>query len=330
MVLICPNTQPGNSYIHRGTLTLPTQWGLILVGFFTLFIKLSSGYLWGTIKFTIHQLNASTKPRDASYHQLQLVLHNTESESSFITQMTRVLWAHRGGRPRMFCKCLALILFAGLYTLVFALTSGLSSRIIRAHDSTVLSVSKHCGWFKEPTLGNSSSISSGGVFESVNAISVMSRNVYRRSASYSRSCYGRFGDNSTACEDYFLPTLPYLVRKDLPCPFASRACNGSAMSLDTGHLRSDLHFGMNTRSEDALSVRKVLTCVPLAGEQYTDGWQQVPPTMSAAQGLPLDTRLKGYSFGRTDSIFGSFDNLNYTAAMDEVHWKFGKQPYSLK
>jgi hypothetical protein len=102
------------------------------------------------------------------------------------------------------------------------------------------------------------------------------------------------------------------------------------MSLDTGHLRSDIHFGMNTRSEDALSVRKVLTCVPLAGEKYTDGWQQMPPTMSAAQGLPQDTRLKGYSFGRTNSIFGSFNDLNYTAAMDEVHWKFGKQPYSLK
>jgi hypothetical protein len=102
------------------------------------------------------------------------------------------------------------------------------------------------------------------------------------------------------------------------------------MSLDTGYLRSDIHFGMNTRTEDALSVRKVLTCVPLAGEKYTDGWKQMPQTMSAAQGLPPDTRLKGYSFGQTKSIFGSFNDLNYTAVMDEVHWKFGKQPYSLK
>jgi hypothetical protein len=227
----------------------------------------------------------------------------------------------------MFCKGVALIRFTGLYTLVFAFTSGLSSRIIRANDPSVLSVSKHCGWFKEPTLGNSSSISSGSVFESVNAISVMARNVYRRSASYSRSCYGRFGDDSTACESYILPTLPYLVQKDVPCPFVGRACNGSAMSLDTGHLRSDIHFGMNTRSEDALSVRKILTCVPLAGEQYTDGWQQMLPTTSGAQGLPLDTRLKGYSFGRTNGILGSHNDLNYTAAMDEVH---GKQPYSLK
>jgi hypothetical protein len=300
------------------------------VGFFTLFIKLSSGYLWGTISFVIHQINASGKPRDDSYHQLQLILRNTESESTFANQLIKIVWVHRGGRLRTYYKSLILILFASLYALGFALASGLSSRVIAATDASVLSVSQHCGWFQEPSLGNISSLASGQLFESVNAISVMARNVYRRSASYSRSCYGRFGDNSTACGNYVRPTLPYVVTRGLPCPFYEEACNGTAISLDTGYMRSNTHLGVNTRPEDAISVRKVLTCVPLAGENYTDGWKQVPPEVATAQGLPLETKLKGYSFGPTRSLFGSFNELNHTAAMDEFHWKFGKQPYSLK
>lgn len=301
-----------------------------MVGFFTLFIKLSSGYLWSTITFAIHQANASGKPRDDANHQLQLVLRNTESETTLISQLTKIMWVHRSRRVKVYGKAIGLVLLAGLYTLVFAFASGLSSRIIAAHDSSVLSVSNNCGWFQEPTLGTSSSISGGGMFESANAISVMARNVFRRSASYSRSCYGRFGDNSTACEGYIRPTLPYTVSRGLPCPFSDNACNGTAISLDTGHLRSDTHLGINTRPQDALSVRKVFTCVPLAGERYTNGWQQIPPALAAAQGLPSTAQLKGYSFGPTKSIFGSFNALNYTATMDDIHWKFGKQPYSLK
>ncbi|USP79295.1 hypothetical protein yc1106_06569 [Curvularia clavata] len=319
-----------NGFMYRGTLTLPTKWGLILVGFFALFIKLSSGYFWSTIKFGLHQVNASGKPRDDLHHQLQLVLRNTESESTFVSQITRVLWVHRTVGVRTHRKGIGLVVFAGLYALSFALISGLSSRLIAAPDSSVLAVSKNCGWFQEPTLGNSSSISGGSIFESANAICVMARNVIRRSASYSRSCYGQFGDTSTACESYVRPTLPYTISRNLPCPFSNSACNGSAISLDTGYLRSDTHLGINTRPQDALLLRKALTCVPIAGEKYTHGWQQMSPTAATAQGLPPTTQLKGYSFGPTQGIFGSVNSFNYTIALDDAHWKFGKQPYSLK
>ncbi|KAF3004370.1 hypothetical protein E8E13_009864 [Curvularia kusanoi] len=318
-----------NSFLYRGTLTLPTQWGLILVGFFTLFLKISSGYFWSSIKFGLHQANASGKPQNDLHHQVQLVLRNAESESSVISQIAKVLWVHRADKAKAFGKSVGLIAFAGLYALGFALMSGLSSRLIAAPDSSVLNVSKNCGWFQEPSFGNSSSIG-GGIFDSANAISVMARNVVRRSASYSRSCYGHFGDKATSCETFVRQTLPYTLSKNLPCPFSEGACNGSTMSLDTGYLRSDTHLGINTRPHNALFIRKALTCVPIAGEKYTDGWRQMSPTAATAQGLPLTALQKGYSFGQTKGSFGSVNSFNYTITLDDVHWKFGKQPYGLK
>jgi hypothetical protein len=115
------------------------------------------------------------------------------------------------------------------------------------------------------------------------------------------------------------------------CPFNEKACNGTAISLDTGRLRSDVHLGVNTRPEDALSVRMVLTCVPLAGEKYTTGWQPIMPEMALGWGLPFDTKIKSYAFGPSMLSFGGHvGGSNYTASMDEVHWVQGVQPYSLQ
>jgi hypothetical protein len=127
------------------------------------------------------------------------------------------------------------------------------------------------------------------------------------------------------------PTLPYTISRDVTCPFNEKACNGSAISLDTGRLRSDIHLGVNTRPQDALSVRKVLTCVPLAGEKYATGWQQIVPEIAFATGLPFDTKVKSYAFGsRVMAIGQQVGSLNYTFSTDEIRWAQGVQPYSLQ
>lgn len=287
--------------------------------------------------FVVHQLSASSKPQDDSYHQLQLILRNTDNEQTFINQLSKFARAHKKRRTKAWYKSIALMLFAGLFGLGFALAGGFSTSIIAARDSSVLSVSRHCGWFQEPTVQNNISnpidqfysLKDEQFYDYVNAVSVMTRNVFRRSAAYSRSCYGRFGDNSTACGNYVRPSLPYKITRDLPCPFNQSVCNGPAFSMDSGAIRSDTDLGVNTRSEDAISVRKVLTCVPLAGEAHTDGWQQLPPEYASGLEVPLGTQIKGYTFGSytnwaSDPKFG-----NYTAGMDEIEWKKGKEPYSL-
>jgi hypothetical protein len=66
--------------------------------------------------------------------------------------LSRIVWAHRHGGSKIYCKSVVLFLFACLYALVFALGSGFSSRIIAARDPSVLIVDQHCGWLQEPTF----------------------------------------------------------------------------------------------------------------------------------------------------------------------------------
>ncbi|KAH7066435.1 hypothetical protein BKA63DRAFT_557922 [Paraphoma chrysanthemicola] len=325
--------------VFRGTLTLPSQWALILVGFFTLFITIIGGYLWDTIAFVIHQVNSSSKPQLSSYHQLQLILRNTDNNASFISHLSKIAWAHRQGGSKIYFKSVALFLFASLYALAFALGGGFSSTIIAARDPNVLTIDRNCGWLQEPTylnpqeptIDNIYSISAAQFYEYINVVTVMVRNAFRKSASHSRSCYGGLGENSAVCNNFVQPTLPYTINRNVTCPFNEKACNGTAISLDTGRLRSDVHLGVNTRPEDALSVRMVLTCVPLAGEKYTTGWQPIAPEMAFGWGLPFDTKIKSYAFGPSMLSFGGHvGGSNYTASMDEVHWVQGVQPYSLQ
>jgi hypothetical protein len=320
-------------------LTLPSQWALVLVSFFTLFITIIGSYLWGTIAFVIHQVNSSNKPQLGSHHQFQLILRNTESYDSFIGHLSRMAWAHRRRGSKIYCKSLILLLVASLYALVLALGVGFSSRIIIARDPSVLTIDQHCGWLQEltflnppePTFDNAYSVSRAQLYEYINVVAAMLRNAFRKSASHSRSCYGRLGKKSTACNNFVQPTLPYTISRIATCPFTERACNGVAISLDTGKLRSDVHLGVNTRPEDALSVRKVLTCVPLAGEKYTTGWQQIIPEIAVATGLPFDTKVKSYAFGpRNFSLGENVSEFNYTSGMDDIRWVQGVQPYSLQ
>jgi hypothetical protein len=329
----------GNHPALRWTLTLPSQWALVLVSFLTLFITVVGNYLWGILAFLLHQIRSSSRPRRGTHHQLQLILRNAESDQSFIGQVVKLAWAHRHGGSKIVRKSIVLILVASLFTLVFTLVGGFSSHIIAARDPSVLSVDQNCGWIFEPTylnpfdptLDNIYSIPSVELFAYINAVTVTLRNVFRRSAAYSRSCYRGSVESSTACANFVQSTLPYTMRRQVPCPFADKVCNGTAISLDTGHLRSDIHLGLNTRPEDALSVRKVLTCVPLAGEAYTSGWQQISQDTADRWDLPVNTKAKAYAFGPRMMGWGEHvGGINYTAGIDEIRWVHGVQPYSLQ
>lgn len=222
-----------------------------------------------------------------------------------------------------------MVLLAIIYGLGYNALSTLSSQIIAARDGSVLSKSKSCGWMKETDLTDLESLASDKTFEATNALVVMARNGYLRSAGYSRSCYGRYGGNTTACEIYVQTTIPYSTTWDVPCPFDKKICNGSAITFDTGNIRSDVDIGLNAKPEDSLSARKILSCAPIAGERYTDGWKTMPEDVTSRYGIPKGTLWKGYQFGQNSEIDAPLNGTNYTAFADEIHWKFGDQYYNL-
>jgi hypothetical protein len=211
-----------------------------------------------------------------------------------------------------------LILLAALHGVVFSIAGGLSSRFVVANSQVQVLPGK-CGWIRDVAFTN---ITDDSVFEEANALIVSARNGYRSSSIYSRACYARAEGKDTDCGIYILDALPYETKVDSPCPFDQKICNGGAISMDTGPLRSDAHLGINTLARDAMSIRKQFTCAPLNGEDYTDGWFDTNRSTEYAIG----TRVKGYKFGENpqDDPFREFTTV---VAESTVQW--GELRYNL-
>ncbi|KAL1607685.1 hypothetical protein SLS60_002620 [Paraconiothyrium brasiliense] len=269
-------TRADNKQAAQSTLTLPTQWGLILIAFLALFIRLAGSYLWSIICFIIHQSKASEADQDDTYHQIQLALRNTDTEASLGWKLFRVGAVHQGSRVNAFGRTYWLILLAMVHGAGIGALGGLSSRFIAGSDA-VLAVKGTCGWMdevaKNESLGLTDELRKPGNFEIFNGLVVMARYGYRKSATYARSCYAQTSDNSSsACEIYTRPTLPYNVSRSEPCPFNEKVCNGTAMTADMDGIRSDTDLGINTLPESAVTLRQTWTCVPVDAEPYATPW----------------------------------------------------------
>jgi len=303
--------------VHGASLTLPNQWALVLSSFLALFVRLVGGYLWEIMCFAIHQTKASSDIQDDIHHQIQLVLRNSEHESTFVWKLIKIGLAHKGARLDASRRSVFLTLLAIAHGLGIWAAGGLSSRFIAGSDE-VQSLPTTCGWMKEEFFNNISD----ATWDTTNALLVMARYRYRRSANYARSCYGQVGGTSAVCGTFREKSLPYTI-STTPCPFDKKICNGSAISIDTGFLRSDLHLGINTRPEDSISFRKQLTCVPLAGQKYTDGWKNITDTNGEATSPYI-----GYEFGpRTTKLDPLYEN--HTFGISGANFLDGDQPYSL-
>jgi len=177
---------------------------------------------------------------------------------------------------------------------------------------------------KEVPLGN---ITDKASFEATNALVVMGRYAYRKSASYSRTCYDGTDGNSTSCGYYVRPTLPYNATLSQSCPFAGTICRGPSISLDTGFLRSDEHLGFNTRPEDAMLMRKVLTCAPLASEKYIEDPIQIPDDIKIRFEIFDEIRYTGYRLGTY--LEPGNPMPEFTFSTSNIHHDFGDLPYGL-
>ena len=251
-------------------------------------------------------------------HQLQNVLRNTDGEPTFIWNLYKIALAHKGARLQTFKRSAWLIVLAVLHASTFSIAGGLSSRFVVANNQIQVIPGK-CGWVQDVTFVN---ITDDKMFEKANALIVTTRNGYRSSSIYSRACYANAEGRDTDCGTYVLNALPYESKTDMPCPFDQKVCNVSAISMDTGVLRSDEHFGINTLATDAMSLRKQLTCAPLNGEDYTEGWFQTNQSTVYEAG----TWVKGYKFGKNpdDDPF-----QDYTTVVAESTVKWGDLRYNL-
>ncbi|KAF2186095.1 hypothetical protein K469DRAFT_777276 [Zopfia rhizophila CBS 207.26] len=309
--------------VYGSTLTLPTSWGLVLASVLALFLKLAGEHLWGIICFAIHQLNSTPKKQDDMYHQLQLILRNTESTATLISNSIKLGHGHKGARFETYRRSLLLVILGGFHTLAFYGAGTFSSYAITRNDE-VRTRSRSCGLMADAS--QFLNITDDAIFESANSLLILAHNGWRKTSTYSRVCYSQSGGNSTVCNIYVRQAIPYNLTS-VPCPFDPKICIGSGIELDPGLIHSDLHLGVNTRSEDRISVRKVLTCAPLAGDNYSDGLQPIPEDVILGVGYPPGTLWQGWKFG--PSNWSEDTASEYTFAIDEPFYKNGDKAYNM-
>lgn len=279
-------------------------------------------HFWKSICFAMHQINASPKEHDDVHHQHQLALRSLESELGLLSKICSISIAHKGTRIASFRRSLFLAMIAIGNGLAFYVAAGLSSRYFAGHQ-VVLVRTQNCGAMNEPDL---SRLTDDVSFEAADAMIVNSRNGYRKSAAYAKTCYAQTGNSTAACSTYVKPRLSYNVTRNAQCPFDERICNGTGITLDSGFIRSDADMGINTHPRDAISVRKSLRCVPLAGEKYTDGWHPIADEVAMNIGIPLNGSLKAY---KLNDETADLPPMNYYFWVTDFHFQIAQRPYIL-
>ena len=127
------------------TLTLPKQWGVVLIAFLALFVRFAGSHLWNIVCFAVHQIRAAPSDQDGIYHQFQVILRSGSSESRVLLDIMKIWWNRRKVAPTITRRCLPLVSIASFHMLVIGSAGLFSSRVVTTSDEA-LTQSASCGW----------------------------------------------------------------------------------------------------------------------------------------------------------------------------------------
>jgi hypothetical protein len=222
------------------------------------------GHFWSVLCFVIHQLQSDPGPQDGLHHQHQLLLRNSQSQTSTLWDLTKLAVYWRSSARNGFWRIIPLILVAILHLTMFA-AAGLFSSHIASSSDEVLVRSLYCGYIQDPETPNTSRA------REQQADSFISRRTAALwSSGYAQNCYQ---NNQTAsnCNAFAVPNIQSTYNRT-ECLFASDIClgtDGGALRILTEYINSDVHLGINSRRIHNVDYRKKTTCAPLRSEGFT-------------------------------------------------------------
>jgi hypothetical protein len=158
----------------------------LFVAFLALVVRFTGSHLWGIVCFACHQLRTIPTEQDDVYHHNQVLLRNSESESTTLWEMALLWWARKRGNRLL--QCLPVVLVAILHMTALTAARLVSSKFI-AVDDEVLARGPACGCTHDLLVGGTSLQE----MDIANALLVSGHVSYRKSVTYSRACYGSDG-----------------------------------------------------------------------------------------------------------------------------------------
>ena len=214
----------------------------------------------------MHQLRATPAGRDGHDHQLQVTLRNSMGSAAFLWELTELSRAW-GGKAPHWKRTSVLALLALTHLSVMSIAGIFSSRVTLAGDE-VLARGTSCGWISNGT--NVDAIYKAGE-DNLVAEFTMGRWTATNALKYARDCYNTTSlADSASCGSYTLSSINTTTVNRVPCPFSKDICAlPYAIEVDTGLIDSNTHLGINAKPTQSIRLRKILTCVPLASDQYS-------------------------------------------------------------
>jgi hypothetical protein len=250
--------------IQGATLTLPQQYGGLLVAFLAIYVSFAGSQFWKFLTFILHQIN-TTKPgneHDGLHHQLQVILRNSNGAGGAFWEFIKLPIYWRGRTRRPFYRVTPFLLLGALNLALFSVASVFTSQVTRVPGNSTIILGPSCGelTFNYSRYGNGDIITQSKILADT-----------YEAAAYVRQCYGD-NANGLACRVYNRPSLEFTTNPNAACPFASNIClynDKSAFSMDTGLIDSHWDLGINAQPEHRIKYRHLTTCAPLHAKQWT-------------------------------------------------------------
>jgi len=257
------------------TLTLLRDRGNLLIAFTAVFVAFISTRFWRIACFIFHRAYSTSfthspeSPQNDGLHfQRQAVLRNAATPESSLWNLLLVGWAWRRAAKKPVFRILPVVVCAAVCICGFTLAGGFSSMVSTAVGDEVLLDGANCSLRDY----NARSGKSPAQFLAINTRMVSD------ASNYAQQCYtARGGPGTTGifdCNSLKVPRLGADAKVDTggPCPFKDPSiCYGAASNLvlDTGLIDSRDHLGLNSRLEERILMRQVLSCAPLRTDGFT-------------------------------------------------------------
>jgi len=286
---------PGEPRVYSGVwynedsrawiLTLEQQHGQLLFAAMVFYVTVVSTKAWSIAKCVLHQYRANGRVDDLPTRKTQLVLRNSGTGFHALTELLCLFWKIRSHfrdskrRHQLLAPGL-LLLFALVFTTAFLVASNMTSYIASTTDTNVLLLPSNCGGIMNHpniTKPEMATYMSSKLGEAVR---------------HQKICYT--GDQQSilhpACRTLPGERLNYTV-EDVECPFNNGICitNGSTpLKIDSGFINSNHHLGLNSKMDDSIDVRRIVTCSPLKERRVN---------LTDVAGLPGRGDVFGYDYG---------------------------------
>ncbi|KAK5660205.1 hypothetical protein OQA88_13678 [Cercophora sp. LCS_1] len=259
--------------VDKVVLTLPLQWGNVLISALALLVSLAGGAMWRIFAYVYHQLRVRHATRsDPFQQQVQTLLRNNGTPISAVLDSFWLCSAWAQTPYPVLKTLLPTGLVAGLIIIVFGIFSIFVSAVATQSEADVIVLarpSENCGGWEFNWAAIQVDDRKPTSFEAFRA-----RVDDTQSARAYASWFYSRGKQPLAATNSMFPRrrLDYDISSG-PCPFLGEgrclandtSSSNTTIIFDTGMLDSHFHLGINAPPMDRSGVRHRMACSPIDG-----------------------------------------------------------------